>query len=157
MTTELAIRIRALRKIRRMTQAELARRLGVSQGILSRWETGRHEPPSDILAQLAGIAGLPVSEFHYGPHARSGDDAAVTRTGPVQISTVLPGVRMKRVTDFIPLAIDAARSSGRRDIAAALSVIMSNCEADNVRRETLRRGTDQATPSHPGKPPGRSR
>ena len=142
MTTELAIRIRTLRQIRRFTQTELARRLGVSQGILSRWETGRHLPPSDILAKLAELAGLPVSEFHYGPRAPASDDGAITKAGHKQISNVLPGLKMKRITDFIPLAIDAARAAGRRDIAAALSIIMSKCEADNARRETLRRVAD---------------
>ena len=157
MTTELANRIRSLRKIRRLTQAELARRLGVSQGIMSRWESGRHVPPPDIIVKLAELAGLPVSEFHYGSHAQAGDDDAVTKAGNERVSTVLPGVRMKRLTDLIPLAIDAARSSGRRDIAAVLSVIMSNCEADNVRWAAPRRSTDQATPSQPGKLSKRSR
>ena len=147
MTTELAIRIRALRKLRRFTQAELARRLGVSQGIMSRWEAGRHVPPSDVLAKLAELAGLPVSEFHYGPRAQAGDDYAITKAGHVPVSNLLPGLRMKRITDFIPLAINAARSTGRSDVAAALSIIMSNCEADNLRRGILRRGTDQAAPS----------
>ena len=146
MTTELAIRIRALRKIRRWTQAELARRLGVSQGIMSRWEAGRHVPPPDIIAELAELAGLPVGEFHYGPRAQASDDGAIAKAGHLAVSTALPGVRMKRITDYIPLAIDVARSSGRHDIAAALSVIMSNCEADNLRRATLRRNADQATP-----------
>lgn len=146
MTTELANRIRALRKIRRFTQAELARRLGVSQGIMSRWEAGRHMPPPDIIAKLAELAGLPVSEFHYGPRAQAGDDDAVMRVGNVPVSTVLPGVRLKRITDFIHLSIDAARATGRLDIAAALSVIMSNCEADDARRGSLSRSTDQATP-----------
>ena len=156
MTSELAIRIRALRKIRGFTQAELARRLGVSQGIMSRWEAGRHIPPSDIIAKLAELAGLPVSEFHYGPRAPASDGGAITKAGHEQISNVLPGLKMKRVTDFIPLAINAARATGRRDIAAALSIIMSECEADNVRRGTLRRSTDQATPSQPGASPDTS-
>ena len=41
-------RIRIVRQAHKLSQEQLASRLGVSQNALSGWETGKNEPPSDV-------------------------------------------------------------------------------------------------------------
>ena len=54
------------RDSRGMTQAELASRLGVVQGTLSKYETGFAEPPSDFVDQLSSVLGY-LPSFFYEP------------------------------------------------------------------------------------------
>lgn len=49
----MAKRIRQTRKAARMSQTELAERIGVSQGAVSQWEQGIAEPKSRQLCELA--------------------------------------------------------------------------------------------------------
>lgn len=51
--TELGNRIQLIRKRRRMTQAELAEKLGVSRSAVSMWEYGSNEPNLDTIKKLA--------------------------------------------------------------------------------------------------------
>lgn len=44
--------IKQLREQLKLTQAQLARRLGVGRVTVARWETGRQEPSSLALAQI---------------------------------------------------------------------------------------------------------
>lgn len=48
-------RIRALRLQKKMTQAELANKLGVTKSVISAYETGLRMPSYDILIQMARI------------------------------------------------------------------------------------------------------
>ena len=62
---DLAARIRALRKSLGMSQSSFARRVGVDQSNVSRWEHGA--PPDDAhIAQLAEMAGQHPAAFRYG-------------------------------------------------------------------------------------------
>jgi transcriptional regulator with XRE-family HTH domain len=49
----IAMRIKALRAKRKITQAELAERAGISHGFLARLETGRQDPTITTLEKLA--------------------------------------------------------------------------------------------------------
>lgn len=62
-------RLRAARQAARMTQAELGRVLGLDDQNtgaprVSRYETGKHEPDQETMAQIAEALGLPVAYFH---------------------------------------------------------------------------------------------
>jgi transcriptional regulator with XRE-family HTH domain len=48
-----AVKLRTIRERKGLTQDELARRVGVSRGYLSRLEMGRHDPPLSLLRRLA--------------------------------------------------------------------------------------------------------
>jgi len=48
-----AVRLRQLRKSKGITQAELAKKAGVSRAYLSRLEMGQHDPPLSRLRKLA--------------------------------------------------------------------------------------------------------
>lgn len=52
-----------IRKQKNISQAELAASLGVTQGSVSAWETGRWEPSIDALKQMAAIFNCTVDEL----------------------------------------------------------------------------------------------
>ena len=60
--------IRQLREDRRMTQAELAQKLGVSSKTISKWETGKGLPDITLLQPLAQALGISVIELMNGEH-----------------------------------------------------------------------------------------
>ena len=53
-------RIGALRRKLGLSQAELARRLGISPSAMGMYEQGRREPSVDTLAAIAGIFGVSI-------------------------------------------------------------------------------------------------
>lgn len=53
-------RIKQLRKEKKLSQLELAQKLGVAQSTLSTWETGRFEPDSKSLIALSEIFSVSV-------------------------------------------------------------------------------------------------
>ena len=58
--------IRQLREARRMTQSELAEKLGVSSKTVSKWETARGLPDITLLQPLARALGVSVIELMNG-------------------------------------------------------------------------------------------
>lgn len=58
--------IRALREKNKMTQAELAEKIGVSDKAVSKWETGRGLPDITLVEPIAGALGLSVGELFAG-------------------------------------------------------------------------------------------
>lgn len=52
------------RDSRGMTQADLAAKIGIMQGTLSKYETGFHNPPSDFVADLSDALGYPMAFFY---------------------------------------------------------------------------------------------
>jgi Zn-dependent peptidase ImmA (M78 family)/transcriptional regulator with XRE-family HTH domain len=52
------------RDSRGMTQAELASKISVMQGTLSKYETGFHQPPPDFVADLSDALGYPMAFFY---------------------------------------------------------------------------------------------
>lgn len=57
------VRLKELRESRRVTQAELARRLGVDRSYVSRIEHGQRLPGLTMLAQLARYFGCRLEEL----------------------------------------------------------------------------------------------
>jgi transcriptional regulator with XRE-family HTH domain len=60
---KIAMRIKALRGKRKITQAELAERAGISHGYLARLETGRQDPTITTLEKLAKALKVPVEKL----------------------------------------------------------------------------------------------
>lgn len=56
----------ALRRRRKWSQEKLAHRLGVTRGRLSKWETGEHSPPLEMLPVLAAALKAGVEEIVDG-------------------------------------------------------------------------------------------
>ena len=49
-----------------ISQDELAKRLKVTQGAISQWESGRTRPRSDMLVHLSEVLGVTVDELLRG-------------------------------------------------------------------------------------------
>ena len=60
--------IRQLRESRRLTQAELAEKIGVSSKTVSKWETAKGLPDISLLQPLAQALGISVIELMNGEH-----------------------------------------------------------------------------------------
>ena len=60
--------IRQLREDRKMTQADLADRIGVSSKTVSKWETAKGLPDISLLQPLARALGVSVIELMNGEH-----------------------------------------------------------------------------------------
>lgn len=58
---KIAMRIKAERAKRKITQAELAERAGISHGYLARLETGRQDPTITTLEKIAKALRVKVS------------------------------------------------------------------------------------------------
>ena len=54
--------IKALREAKRMTQAELGEKIGVSSKTVSKWETAKGLPDISLLQPLSQALGVPVIE-----------------------------------------------------------------------------------------------
>ena len=60
--------IRQLRETRKLTQAELGERIGVSSKTISKWETAKGLPDISLLQPLAEALGISVIELMNGEH-----------------------------------------------------------------------------------------
>ena len=60
--------IRQLREARKLTQAELAERIGVSSKTISKWETAKGLPDISLLQPLAQALGISLIELMNGEH-----------------------------------------------------------------------------------------
>jgi len=58
-----ARRLKQLRDLRGLTQAELAKRAGVSRAYEARLEMGRHDPPLSRVQRLARALGVQTSRL----------------------------------------------------------------------------------------------
>ena len=58
--------IKQLREIRNLTQAELAKRIGISSKTVSKWETAKGLPDISLLQPLAQALGISVIELMNG-------------------------------------------------------------------------------------------
>lgn len=60
--------IKQLRETRKLTQAELAEKIGVSSKTISKWETAKGLPDISLLQPLAQALGISVIELMNGEH-----------------------------------------------------------------------------------------
>lgn len=73
-------KIRDARKIKGLTQTQLAQQLGVTQGAVRQWEAGATSPSAGKLAKVASLLDLPVVELlsdTHTPQIAAGRDATV--------------------------------------------------------------------------------
>jgi len=68
-------RLRKLRKLRGMTQSELARQIGIQQSDLSRMEKGTYRVSLDNLFKILGVFGMDVAQFFQQETAPAADPA----------------------------------------------------------------------------------
>ena len=56
-------RIRELRIAQKLSQQELATKLGIDRSTVAKWETGTHSPRTDKLRQLAKVLNCSLEEL----------------------------------------------------------------------------------------------
>ncbi len=61
------------RKEKRMTQAQLAEKLNITDRAVSKWETGRGMPDSSIMLELCNELGITVNELLCGERLKMDD------------------------------------------------------------------------------------
>lgn len=66
--------IRDLRKLKKMSQSELAKVVGVSQTTVTAWETGKAEPSSSAISSLADYFNV-TTDYLLGRPEKKDDDA----------------------------------------------------------------------------------
>lgn len=72
-------RLRAFRKLKQMTQVDLARAIGVSVATIGSIERGTRQPTADLVGAIASALSIDAEEL-YGPAARA-DDAIAEGSG----------------------------------------------------------------------------
>jgi transcriptional regulator with XRE-family HTH domain len=107
-------RIAAFRKAAGLSQAELARALGVPQSSVAYWETSNRPPRSDILPQMAKALGVRVEDL-----IGSARVAPVGRPGPVgklqralEQASALPRNQQLLVVEFVNTLVQRHRRAG---------------------------------------------
>ena len=60
---QMGMRLRKLRKARKMSQAALAERAGISREYVRKLEAGAQDPTVGMLTKLAKALGVPVTEL----------------------------------------------------------------------------------------------
>ena len=94
--------LRRLRIEKGLTQQQLADRLHVDRTSIASWETGRHSPDIDVLAQLAEILGVDIAtlmpasiEPDGAPNVLLVDDKPIILSGGVlTLRKVMPNARV---------------------------------------------------------------
>ncbi len=95
-------KIRQIRKSRRLTQADLASRIGVTQSDLSRMENGEYKVGLDTLFRILQVFELSMSRFFEEPSVEAPDADEPASPDPASETQQL-------VSDFEELDEDARR------------------------------------------------
>ena len=129
--TAIARRVQELRKDRHWTQAELSRRLDLSQSRLSEIERGAGSFTAEQFLEILRLFNVAASEFDPRRSDPSSDlQNALARLGALHLqesTTVLPSERLSKVTDVIREAIVAGEHP--RLITAIAPVLVRNIDA----------------------------
>ncbi len=86
-------RIREIRRIKGMTQKELAKKLGVSWEMISRYENGKSNPLGRIFSIARALGVDPTALLQDSYSARQISDSALSKglSAPIPLITELPG------------------------------------------------------------------
>lgn len=129
----LATRVRALRKGRRLTQAELAARLGLSQGRLSELERGNGSFTAEQLLLMLGIFNVTASHFVPPIHGHDAEiQNALARLGAVHLredSEVLPTERLEAVGTVVR---EVLLEGSPRHLTALAPILVRNVDRLNL-------------------------
>src|SRR3954451_8377473 len=102
-------RLRALRRERDITLAELAAATGISVSTLSRLESGRRRPNLELLLPLARAHGVPIDELVGAP--QTGDPRVHLRPVTRYRMTMIPLTRRAGGLQAVKLIIPPPRKS----------------------------------------------
>ena len=105
-------RLAALRRQRKLTQAELASQLGISKSAVSMYERGNREPELDLLQAMADFFGVSVSSLLGREEPLVNGDAELT--GYLESLRDRPELRM---------LFSVTKDATKEDVEAAVKII----------------------------------
>ena len=112
---EFGARLSKIRKDAGMSQAELARRLGLTQSLISRFEQGQRRMYDDMLAATAKILGVtPNDILGIGPcKPVKPEEASLSKRMALRLKLIeaMPRRAQETVLDMLDLAIKGNRSN----------------------------------------------
>ena len=94
-------KIRQIRKSRRLTQADLAARIGVTQSDLSRMENGEYKVGLDTLFKILQVFELSMSHFFEEPSEPTAPRETPGAAAPFEDWAALPEDSRREVAEFI--------------------------------------------------------
>ncbi len=98
--------IAELRKQKKMTQKELAKKLGVTDKAISRWETGRGYPDIEILPDLANVLSISINELLNGEIQTKGQPVFIPYGNLEYVcNTAKTNIKKQKKQFFIVVAI----------------------------------------------------
>ena len=131
-------KIAQARREKRLTQEELADRLGVSRQAVSKWESGAALPETDKLARLSGLLGVScdyllcddAEEEQENASGRPKQEAQTAQTlNQVKVIRPRPERRLLRVLRLILIAIPQWVLLLRLSPQSIAKCALSGCEA----------------------------
>jgi transcriptional regulator with XRE-family HTH domain len=142
--TTIAKKVRALRQDRKLAQAELAARLGLSQSRLSQVERGDGSFTAEQFVEILRLFNVPVS--HFVELGVGDDDAmlqnALARLGASHLRESPDVLVSPRLEDVAFVVRDALLSGSPRHITALAPVLVVNI--DKLRLDKLRANLAEA-------------
>lgn len=121
-------RIAQLLRKHRLTQAELAKRLGVSTATVSRWMRGSHEPTGETYISLGNLAGSPEDIYFW-------ERAGINTTNfPETSSRIASSSIATRLSDFKLVSghnLSQKALQNRADVVA-IPLLNVTCYADPI-------------------------
>lgn len=134
--SEIATRVHALRVKRGLTQEELAKALGLSQGRYSQIERGQGSFSAEQFLELLRVFNVPVSHFTPDKVPPSAElQNALARLGARHLNedaTLLPSEHLEQVEDVIRETLVEAGSP--RQITALAPVLVHNLDRVNLNK-----------------------
>lgn len=92
-------KIKELRKLRGLTQAQLAEKIQATEGRISNWERGENNPDKEILGPLAEALGVRISDLYSDEEDEKHTPAKKVGT-PEDISPERYVRDLQRLTDY---------------------------------------------------------
>ncbi len=114
MASEVGRRMRELRRLRGLSQEELAERAGLTLEAISRAERGRSEITISSLVQVCEAMGLHLSEF-FARHAPPAAAAPQSRAAARLLSLIedVPDAELRRVLAIMKLVLQPPLGKGK--------------------------------------------
>jgi transcriptional regulator with XRE-family HTH domain len=126
---QIARKVRDLRTERRLTQQELAKRLGVSQGHLSQLERGDGSFTAEQLVAILALFNVPVTHFAPQPAKHEQDlQNALARHGATHLRESTEVVPSEKLEELAALVREALISPSSRHLTALAPVLVKNAE-----------------------------
>ena len=132
-------KIAKARREKRLTQEELADRLGVSRQAVSKWESGAAQPETDKLARLSGLLGVSCDyllcddaeeeQENASGRPKQEAEAAGQTLNQVKVIRTRPERRLLRVLRLILIAIPQWVLLLRLSPQSIAKCALSGCEA----------------------------